>query len=165
MIHMVITMVTEDPVSKPIQTTKPTPHDYGDDPAQTLSSLAPPLPYHSHISSPPPSESPATLDESEHNLSSGILSETCGGIMYSSSSEMVRMVISTDRPPYMEEGEEEWEEERGEEGSLGPYATSGKTQRALGAPEGSGMGTGRTYLGKMGKPPGKDPPKTLMLCT
>src|SRR5882762_1258809 len=56
-----------------------------DDPTQTLSSRAPPLPSCPHILLPPPSESPATLDALEHNSSSGIPSDSCGGVRYSSS--------------------------------------------------------------------------------
>src|SRR5882762_6458285 len=54
--------------SHPIHRTN-TSHGYEDDLAQTLSSLALPLPYHSHISLPPPSELLAGPVESEHNLS------------------------------------------------------------------------------------------------
>jgi len=73
-------------------------HDCVDDPTQTLSNLTPPLPSHSHILLPPPSESPAELVALEHDLSTGIPIDFSGAEQYSSSSVLVRMAISTERP-------------------------------------------------------------------
>ena len=47
-------------------------HDCADNPAQTPSSQAPPLPSRSHTSLPPPSESPVMLVALKHDSSTGI---------------------------------------------------------------------------------------------
>ena len=83
-------------------------HDCGGNHAQTLSSLTPPLPSHSHTLLPPPSESLVKLVTLKHDLSVGIPIDSSGAKQYSSSSILVRMVISTEHLDTTEENCKEW---------------------------------------------------------